>query len=230
MAFDKVCVFAGPPSNLSTINLLDLTSKLESQPRRIALRFEIPGESMRALWMIFCVFTCWTLNASSWHYLRESKTSIYFFDSDSVKVQGATLQYWVKALTIRDLDRAFTKRQDVAEQSAIRLHDGYIPYLLRLDNARAKVKDFKQSQIALISYEIEANICNIQPRSRFLWEVDTRTKMAACISLTVWDAKRKPTTTNFDDPRWDNIAPDTSFDLEFELLNALYISKSIALD
>ncbi len=131
--------------------------------------------------VLLAVLSTGIVYASDWHYAGSTRQgnveALTFFDAESIShpSKDAT-RVWVKSIRARDLERYFkTHKKIVIEKSAERIAFGNAPVFLSLPAIKATYadKDALDSAVAeLASDEMMANTPDIQPVSKFYFEID----------------------------------------------------------
>jgi hypothetical protein len=106
-----------------------------------------------------------------------------FYDAKGVvKQPDAHLRVWTKCLSQQDLDN-FDPKTDlgkkVVDTAARKVIDAYLPPIVAVMHF-----EFDQA-VAIIGYEVTANLIFIEPTARILYEIDCSQKMLRELSMGV---------------------------------------------
>lgn len=144
----------------------------------------------RALLAVFFIFPLAGAYAADWQYAGNvDKDKASFFDAAGVQYPDKnTVRMWVKYIPEKTIKNYFNgkNREQVIEESALKITSGYIPDYLKLESIKRPLPTELKMQDALatmVSDEIIANKADVQATTATYFEIDCKGKRIAPLTI-----------------------------------------------
>ncbi|HXM83630.1 MAG TPA: hypothetical protein VN929_17090 [Burkholderiales bacterium] len=153
-------------------------------------------------------------------YNKQGKSELYqFFDADYIDRPAKDIaRVWVKAVTVKNLDRYYEAHQkDVVEKAATKIATGYAPRFFLLATVRRGYADksaLNEAAATATGYEVIANAPTVQPITKIYFEIDCKGRRIRHLDGVVYDAKGDvvPQNPSRKVPNYSFIIPETNGD------------------
>jgi len=156
---------------------------------------------------------------ADWKYcggatLFKGEKTVVFYDSESInRTPSGTIKVWVKALNQSKFDAVMKKNQkQIVNKSAKKVVNKYYPPYT-LVNSKTSFDDC----IDIISWEECANSYEIDPRSKFLFEINCTNKKVRTLSGIVYNKKGEIKSSS-EVGDWEYISPESNSEILQKIL------------
>ena len=123
-------------------------------------------------------------SGADWKFLggsdvRDGEKVIAYYDAESLEyLSNGNVRLWTKAVYPSEVERIANKK-DVIEKAAKKVVDAYFPpYVLLNPHPKTSYDDY----VEIIAWEEAANHAEIEPRARFLFEINCKEKTIRTLS------------------------------------------------
>lgn len=145
---------------------------------------------VRVLLAVFFLFPLAEVYAADWQYAGNvDKDKASFFDAAGVQYPDKdTVRMWVKYIPEKTIKSYLNSknREQVIEESALKMASGYIPVFIKLESIKRTLPDDLKMQDAIatmISDEIIANKADVQADTTTYFEIDCKGKRIAPLTI-----------------------------------------------
>jgi len=153
---------------------------------------------VQALLAVFFLFPLAGAYAADWQYAGNvDKDKASFFDAAGIQYPDKdTVRMWVKYIPEKTIKSYLNSkyRDQVIEESALKMASGYIPVFIKLESIKRTLPDDLKMQDAIatmISDEIIANKADVQADTTTYFEIDCKGKRIAPLTIIKYPQERQ---------------------------------------
>jgi hypothetical protein len=140
---------------------------------------------------------------------KDSPHALAFFDADNIQyLPNGDVTVWVKTIDASEINRRVAGEKELAKKATEKMAKSYYPPYFMLNPDPDPGID---TYIEMIEWEEAANVSDIRPRARILYEINCRERRIQTLSAVTYKSDGTTTfTSDFD--KWSDIVPESTGD------------------
>jgi len=161
--------------------------------------------------LIIIVCPVFFATAADWKLWEKSslfgENIINFYDVESLKYSpDGTIRVWIKGMVPSEFEKQMAiNKKDIIEKSAEKVANGYSPPYSLMNK-----KTSYEASIGIICCEVLANNFALQPRAKFLFEINCNENKIRTLQVTIFKDNGEIENSKNVPTEWDYISPESA--------------------